>query len=309
MNLDAALDFLDFVTERHRIWAARQAGLPQPWTEHPILANHKFTNVYRVIDPGSQFVVDELDEPGLDGRDLLMRLFLYRHTGRIEAWEYLKQTMGAYPLVSTLDDAEEVFKLYRGNPDMVMGKTRWAKVEQERPEYPRKVFTNAYVVTPFSGGKGSDKLESLFRVARTLFADNADLVTDILTSSTQAERYAVLRRAKGLGDFMSMQILTDWGYTTEFREDEFVVCGPGAVNGSRALGGRARDIHPWAVQAVRALPDCPTWAGRLPSWMDVQNLLCEFSKFVRFQQDIRKGTPYAPAHPGPQPTPTIPRRW
>ena len=46
------------VRERHQIWLARQHGASYPWTEDPVLANRKFTNMFRVLDPGSQFVFD-----------------------------------------------------------------------------------------------------------------------------------------------------------------------------------------------------------------------------------------------------------
>ena len=90
-------DFLRFVVERHRIWEQRQAGAPQPWTDDPVLATRKFTNVFRVLDPGTQFLLTDLFEPDIDPRDTLMRAFLYRHTGRVEIWELLGVMTGQYP--------------------------------------------------------------------------------------------------------------------------------------------------------------------------------------------------------------------
>ncbi len=52
--------YLSFCRERHKIWLKRQAGDPGPWTDDPILATRKFTNVFRILDPGTQFVVQEL---------------------------------------------------------------------------------------------------------------------------------------------------------------------------------------------------------------------------------------------------------
>jgi hypothetical protein len=295
MNLDASMDFLDFVAERHRIWERRQAGLPQPWTDHPILAVKKFTNVFRLLDPGSQFVINELYDPEISDRDNLMRFFLYRHTGRVETWEYLQVMMGDYPTVSTIDDARYLLKRYR-----------------ETTKKP--VFTSAYLVYPQSDTPGTDKLDSIFALTKRLFLPGVftDVVPAFLEAPNQMSRFAEIRKNKGVADFMSMQVLTDWGYTQEFREDEFVVCGPGAVKGSKALGWKsAPAAHQWAVKAVRSLSDVPLLHGRPPSWMDVQNCLCEFSKFARFQlaEPARDGVRYTPAHPGAQPQPTIPRKW
>ena len=57
---DMALDYLEFVEERHRIWEKRRSGEPQPWTEDHVLQDRKFTNVFRVLDYGSQFLLTNL---------------------------------------------------------------------------------------------------------------------------------------------------------------------------------------------------------------------------------------------------------
>ena len=54
------------VRERHQIWLARQNGATYPWTSDPVLANRKFTNMFRVLDPGSQFVFDLEEDNPLD---------------------------------------------------------------------------------------------------------------------------------------------------------------------------------------------------------------------------------------------------
>lgn len=302
---DAALNFLGYVEARHQVWEARQAGLPQPWTDEPIVASRKFTNVFRILDPGTQFIMTDLLEDDPSERDLLMRLFLYRHTGRTEVWEYARVMMGQYPTTEDLDDLLEVWRDYRGE-----GKGR-------------PVFTGAYLVFPQSATPGTDKLESIINLTARLFCEgrfpDGDIVPDFLASTTQAERFATLRRNKGVADFMSMQILTDWGYTPHSgvdREDEFVVPGPGARKGAAALdpGRKAEDVLRWAVDSIRNSESCPTLdvpgsKPRVPSYMDVQNTLCEFSKYVRYASKPLPNKPYQPAHPGPQDPPVLPEHW
>lgn len=288
-----AMLYLGFVAERHRVWERRQKGETAPWTADPILASRKFTNVFRVLDPGSQFVLTDLAAEDLERRDLLMRLFLYRHTGRIEAWRYLQVEIGGYPVVDDLDDVREVFKDYR---------------DGKRP-----FFTSAYLVFPQSSVPGTDKIDSIIDLTKRLFVDQTTWKV-FLAAPTPAERFASLRENKGVADFMSMQILTDWGYVRPQDEDEFVVAGPGAVKGAAALGLKAPDAIRWARAAVHAMPDCPaiktgSGATRLPSTMDIQNTLCEFSKYVRYLGKPVKTEPYRPAHPGSQPTPVLPTHW
>lgn len=292
MSLDAQMDFLDFVAARHQAWAARQAGLPQPWTDDPIVSSRKFTNVFRVLDYGSQFVLTDLIEDGLEPEDQLMRLFLYRHTGRVEVWKYLQAQMGGYPTCEDLDDVLEVFKEYRGE----------AKIRT------RSVFTSAYLVFPQSQIPGTDKLDSIIDLTKRLFVTGTRTSHDFFNARNQMERFESLRRNKGVADFMSMQILTDWGYGTEFREDDFVVAGPGARKGAAALGLRPEEAVRWAVTSIRSsLPEVRV-AGRVPSYMDAQNCLCEFSKYVRYQQKPNPSEMYRPAHPGPQ-TIVLPKHW
>lgn len=297
IDVDAAMAYLGFVEARHEAYLNRQAGLAAPWTNEPIVQAHKFTNVFRILDHGTQFILSDLAEPGLSDRDLLMRLFLYRHTGRVEAWQYLDMTVG-YPVVANLPEALAA----------------WL-------QYPSAFFTNAYLVYPQSHVKGTNKIESIVDLASRLFTEGSeqDVVPDFLAAQTQKERFQVLRRNKGVGDFMSMQVLTDWGYTAncgEDREDEFIVLGPGALKGAAALDPSAKpmDVFKWAVESVRQDPpllalDEVGEGYRAPSYMDLQNTLCEFSKHSRFASKPEPTKPYTPAHPGPQPKPLLPQHW
>lgn len=286
-------DFLDFVVERHRIWEQRQAGAPQPWTDDPVLAGHKFTNVFRILDPGTQFLLTDLFEPGLDSRDTLMRAFLYRHTGRVEIWELLNVMVGEYPTWEYLDDLREVWKAYRDTTG-------------------KPVFTNAYLVFPQSQVPGTDKLDSIIELTKRLFRPDStdDIMQDWVDAQTQQERFKILRRNKGVGDFMAMQILTDWGYQCgEDRENEFLVPGPGSIKGAKALDPNAKtmDVVRRVVEAVRGVADSPRLGYRSPSLMDIgSNLLCEWSKYVRYRDKGSTGKVYSPAHPGPQPDPVLP---
>lgn len=301
---DMAMLFLEYVRARHGVWTQRQAGAPAPWASDPIVASRKFTNVYRVLDPGTQFLLTDLF-PGTDPRTALMRAFLYRHTGRIEVWQHLRAQMGAYPTHSDLTTALQVLQAYRDG-----AATR------------RTVFTGAYLVSPQGTRAGSDKLASIVDLTQRLFTPGSpeDIVPDFMAATTQSDRFGALRRNLGVADFMSMQVLTDWGYSqhvTEDLENAFVVPGPGARKGAKALapGARPMDTLAWALEAVWSDPDGPLLQvgrgrARQPSAMDVQNCLCEFSKYVRLlDRDPATLKPYRPANPGAQPAPIYPAHW
>lgn len=292
LNPDAAFDFLDFVVERHKVWEKRQTGEPQPWTDDPVLASRKFTNVFRLLDPGSRFVIEHLmcDDPA----EFLMRCFLYRHTNLPEAWMAYAREFGSMPSREYLDDLEEFWLRYKANGN--------------------RVFSGAYMIYPQSATPGTDKIVSILDLTRRLFARTTSVPDGFLRATTQAERFQILRANKGVADFMSMQILTDFGYSTEFREDDFVIPGPGAIKGAAALGLRGPEAIEWAYSAVQDLDPLPMiWGsgnrGHFLSKMDVQNCLCEFSKYVRFSSKTSPQKMYSPAHAGVQLKPLLPPRW
>jgi hypothetical protein len=291
VNVDRALEFLDFVRERHYAWEAKQHDKCQPWSNDDIVNTRKFTNVFRLLDFGSQFVITDLVGPGAG--DYLMRCFLYRHTNRVEAWKAYAAETGGYPLIEDLDDLREFWHEYKAGGG--------------------QVFSGAYMIYPQSSTPGTDKIDSIIDLTIRLFREDR-IYNEFMLTGSQREKFGVLRRNKGVADFMSMQILTDFGYDTEFREDEFVVPGPGARKGAYHLEMNGEGAIEWASEAIQGMDDPPLiWGsgnrGHFLSRMDVQNCLCEFSKYVRYQSKPSPQKFYSPAHPGVQSKPVLPRHW
>src|SRR5271170_5049494 len=94
-----------FAAERQAILCRRLAGYDGPWTTDAILRSHRFTNVYRVADRVSQYLIKEVQqrpdrsqEPG----EVFFRTILFKLFNRIETWEALEECLG--PLTwATLD--------------------------------------------------------------------------------------------------------------------------------------------------------------------------------------------------------------
>lgn len=313
MNVDRALDYHEFVSERHKVWLARQAGAPAPWTDNPILAAKKFTNVFRILDPGTQIV---MRDGFMDGElaDVAMRCFLYRHTGRVEVWDHTVAELLGQPTIDDLEDVYEILMEYRGESKaMTCGNSTRGGPSRQGRKFERAVFTGAYLVFPQSQVPGTDKVRAIVDLTKRLFTPGSpDYVVDDFVGASPAAAFAALVRNKGVGNFTSMQVLTDWGYGPGQLDDTFVIAGPGAVKGAAELGLKPNPAIEWC----RAnLPDdvfltLPDGRRHYPSAMDVQNTLCEFFKFVRYL----KGDPfpraaYKPAHPGAQTPPVLPTHW
>ena len=276
------------VEERHHIWLARQNGAPQPWTEDPVLANRKFTNMFRVLDPGSQFVFDLQSHRAYD---LMARLVFYRLTNLPQSWHEMKAVLGRYPVAYDFTDRPEVL----------------VDILQQRRRDGWPVFSGAYIIVPEPGTK-NDKVEGAVRVTANFLRYG---IRDFLDSGTQEGRFKALRSTPGLGKFLSMQILTDWTYLQQEKPDlSFIVAGPGAVRGAALLNP---DISAESVIYDLAVEwyDDPyiRLNDRGLTVMDVQNTLCEFGKYARESVTPRKKTRYKPAHPGPQPKPILPLWW
>lgn len=292
---DRALDFFEFVGERHRVWERRQAGQPGPWTDHPILSAHKFTCVFRIADYDSQYLLRTLT-PDLSERDTLLRCFMFRYTGRVDSWDVL-DTVTGYPTVGNLAEIRPVLIDYRDNGG--------------------RVFTSAYVTPPL----GSDNTVAVLDLIEQLFTPGSphDIVPDFLKAKDPMAQYDVLCSARGVGPFMASQILTDWGYSEQCGRDiewDFDVCGPGAQRGAKALDPTApvKETLRTMAALVHKMPDCPSLplpggGVRLPSLRDCQNLFCESSKLFRFMDRPAPTKTYKPAHPGAQPPLTLPTHW
>jgi hypothetical protein len=219
--------------------------------------------------------------------------------------------------VGDLEDVRAAWHEYRGG--VIREKATPARRSVDRTPtriektYQRNFFTGAYLVFPGSGARGTDKMDRIIERTQNLFTPGSpdDVMPDWDKAETQEERFKILQRNDGVGDFMAMQVLTDWGYQCgEDREEEFLMPGPGSRKGAKALDPNAKTMQVVrrVVEEVRALPQCPRLGYRTPSLMDIgSNLLCEWSKYVRHSgSDKPLPKPYQPAHPGPQPDPVFP---
>jgi hypothetical protein len=109
------------------------------------------------------------------------------------------------------------------------------------------------------------------------------------------EGFELLREYPSLGDFLAYQFITDINYSeiTNFSEMEFVVPGPGALDGIRKcfldLGGLNEpeiikfmaDIQESEFERL-GLDFQPLW-GRNLQLIDCQNLFCEVDKYARIK--------------------------
>lgn len=263
-----------FAAARQELYFARLEGKPQPWTDDPILAEHRFTNAYRAADRVSQFLIREViyDPRFQSPDDLVYRLLLFKFFNRISTWHCLEQAVG--PL--RWDD----FHAHRF--DAVLS-SELAKGTS--------VYSAAYMIPPVSLDTSGVKHRGHLRLLEHMMDDG--VVAKIQQTQSLQELFRLLRSYPSLGDFLAFQLTIDIAYSplVDHTEAEFVVAGPGARDGLSKVFVDAKDHAP--TDLIQFMVDRQEEEfdrlgirfrdlfGRRLQPIDCQNLFCEISKYSR----------------------------
>jgi hypothetical protein len=128
-----------------------------------------------------------------------------------------------------------------------------------------------------------------------------ELPTRLAAAKNMQQAFELIRGYPTIGDFLAYQYVTDVNYSmvTSFTEREFVVPGPGAVDGIRKCfvhtGGLndAEVIKFMAdrqeIEFERLGLEFPGLWGRRLQFIDCQNLFCEVDKYARVRHPAAAG--------------------
>ena len=261
-----------FAAERQGIFVRRLEGT-QPVTTDPILGKFKFTNAYRVLDRTTQYLIREVISRGdQSAPELFFRIMLFKLFNKIGTWELLKNHF-----------EEPSFVGY--------GFERYDHVFSKAMESGRRVYSAAYIM-PSGGPNGeSRKHRSHLKLLENMMRDEVPQKLRDLTSMRAG--FALLRSYPMIGDFLAYQFITDLNYSnlTNFSEMEFVVPGPGALDGLKkcfpdmSLSEAASLIRAvcesqFEYQEQLGLAPISLY-GRPLQLIDCQNLFCETDKYAR----------------------------
>lgn len=268
-----------FAVERQRVYERRLSGSPAPWTDDAVIAENRFTNVFRAADRVSQHLIRHVIYDGPhDETSLVLRILLYKFFNKIETWHHIVNELGQ-PSADRFD-----YDTY----DDTLGRL----FERTGPMY-----SAAYVVPPPRFGEPR-KYQNHLRLIEHILEPS--IAAEILQSTSMENLYKVLRSIPSLGNFLAFQLAIDMNYSElfKFSELDFVVAGPGAVDGIRkcfgvdAVGIEAEVIR-WVVEnqieccSERGLKPPRLW-GRSLQLIDAQNLFCEVDKYARVMHpDVR----------------------
>lgn len=263
-----------FAAERQAIFFRRASGAPDPWTDDEILQTYKFTNAYRASDRVSQYLIRHVIYEGSQSpHEVFFRTILFKLFNKIETWLLLQEELGP------ITYADYSFKRY----DRILT----AAMEQKR-----SIYSAAYIMPSGSRGAGTTKKHrSHLKLLERMMSDEVPL--RIGDCRTMREAFDLLLSYPMIGNFLAYQYVTDLNYSNlvDFSEMEFVVPGPGAMDGIHkcfsSLGGLSEsdiirvvtDRQEQEFERLR-LQFYSLW-GRPLQLIDCQNLFCEISKYSR----------------------------
>lgn len=271
-----------FAAERQNIFFNRTKNLPSPWTNDPILQHHKFTNVYRVTDRVSQFLVKEVIYSG-DQRpeEILFRLLLFKIFNRIETWQCLKNALG-----------EIRFDAYRFDIyDQILSKRKLSG---------GSIYSAAYIMASAKSNFGFDLKHQNHLKLIELVMQKRNIGRIVRSPSLEA-LYDILLALPSIGPFLAYQYAIDINYSplVNFSEMDFVKAGPGAKDGIRKCfldtGSFSEEdiIHYMADQQesefARLEINFKDLGGRSLQLIDCQNLFCEVDKYSRIAHPEIRG--------------------
>ena len=259
------LDILEhWIRKREAVRRAKEAGLPKPWTNDPLLRDYRWCNVRRMDDRVSVALLERWYAPDCDPTTALVAACL----ARLVNWpdSLMAVTMGVPFALEHLAQAER----------------RLHARAEARP----KVFTGAYVVP---GAPGESKIATVMRRTQQVLAAAGDIY-----QPTMRTTWARLTALDSIGSFLAGQMVADVAHLQAGASwpdrTTWAPWGPGSARGINRLCGRPKDRPVSQEQFEReltALVDvmrpriAEIWEDRQLGAMDFQSLACEHDKYCR----------------------------
>jgi hypothetical protein len=265
---------LKFMQERHKIYLAKTAGKPPPWTKDPILREYKFTNVYREIDRVTIWIRENIREPYADHPYLWFMLCAARMINWPPSLAELIADQGAWPSAKGAWDWHCMVRVLEA---------RMARKEQ--------VFTGAYIV-PNVGSPHSKAHMVAHNFLRPMFNMRHKIEPALHQRSLQFA-HETLMQYHGFGGkgFMAYEVVSDLRYT-RYLEDALDVstwanAGPGAIRGLNRVAERDLRFRLKPQEANEEMQELLAWMQ--PRWehspklemREIEHQLCEFDKYQR----------------------------
>ena len=260
-----------FAAERLAIYYRRMVDPAGPWTADPIIAMHRFTNTYRAADRVSQFLIGDVqyrEDRSQAPTEVFFRTLLFKIFNRIDTWQTLERALG--PLSWQSCDLNRI-----------------AEILDRKISGGSRIYSAAYIMPSPALGHQRKHANHLALLARMI---DDGLPGRLGQAASLQAVYELIRAYPGLGPFLAFQYAIDLNYSTliDFDEGDFVVAGPGALDGIAKCFHEGSRLNPADViyevtdrqdqEFARLGLDFKGLFGRPLQPIDCQNLFCEISK-------------------------------
>lgn len=253
--------WLYWIKERHEIYLKKEAGKPKPWTDDVIFQQYKFTNVRRMNDKVSQWLLKNWYQPNHSHPRMLVATTLARQLNNPESLEAI-----GFPSSWKEDRVERILT--------------------ERAEKGLKNFSGAYMIT---GTLGGTKVEQIVRKVVTPISKVRML--EVINPDSIEESVKALLPFAGFSTFIAGQVVADLVFAikgTWKDKHTWAAIGPGSRRGMNRLLGRDIDspmrqpeFNGHLAAAILILKDKLPYIMKGLHAIDVQNTLCEHDKYER----------------------------
>jgi hypothetical protein len=273
-----------FAAKRQDVFFKRLEGDQYPWSDDPILAKYRFTNVYRASDRVSQYLIQNvIYKDGLPNtpQEVLFRILLFKLFNKIDTWELLESHFGPLTLES-----------YKFN--------RYDKILTHALTNGKRIYSAAYIMPSGQSTFGYEKKHSNHLKLIELML-NKELHLRLMEATKMQQAFELIKEFPGMGNFLAYQMLIDINYSNliNFSESEFVVPGPGAMGGISKCFADMGDLN--SMEIIKFMTDnqeveferlglnFKTLWGRKLQLIDCQNIFCEVDKYSRVKHPEIKG--------------------
>jgi hypothetical protein len=269
--------FIAFIYEREAIRVRRECGDPWPWTSETILQQYRFTNINRENDKVSKHYQKTIRDHYGEESAVLPATMLYRWFNRPETCD-----------------------AFFSQPDMLSNLTVFEKylIDRDWPiliccldKLPTPHVTGAYIINGMPGySKGQGVLAYFHEWCKKPWLTQWEVWRKNPPLLAEIDEWI---NGEGLGSFMRAQIVADLKYLpcmpTVPDWWTWAAPGPGSMRGLNIVLGRSMD-QSWAkgewlmeLNRLSAIVNPrleELEINRLHN-QDLQNCLCEFSKFTK----------------------------
>jgi hypothetical protein len=266
-----------FTCERENVRKAKEAGLPKPWSENPIIQTGRFCNIRREDDSVSKWIAAWL-VPHVDDPDVFLAATVARLINEPKTLAGIE-----WPVPWNATRFIEAMARRIAFVGVMPAPKRDAQNE--------RVYNPAYVIP--AGPKGMPKHEHL---AHNVLGPMWEMRNWLRPrpGDTLLSFYARLIQCRGIGDFIVGQIIADLKFLEPLQAatdwHTWCIWGPGSQRGVNYLSGRPPDAKWRGMSEWRQAFDS-VWAQATPELEargieklaahNRQNLCCEFSKYER----------------------------